>query len=464
MIDAIAALLPGPASWFGADEVGLAASVAVLVVAGATALSRLGRTVPVAAAGPGLLLAVAALAAVNAGDLRVLAALLLAVGILELALVPRAADHGRDPATGRPTSSRFAWRLAALVALLSPALVALGALARATAGGTTTVEWIGRPLAGDTPTTLLFVGLVLPLALPPQLGGATHGLAAGPRDEDRGGYVLAGVLRPLVLLAALTRCFVGTSAFAPLGASAAGVALLLSLFGERTAARSFAAAVHAGFALCLAGAATGLEATEDALALGSIGLALAATGTGLALAFATAERAADPGLGPRGLARVHPSLFAFSALSALGLAAAPGHLAYEARARAIGALAAEGEGSAALALTLLAAPIAALAVLPFVVATFFSRAPAGPVSRARGRAPIGLVLATAAMGAGGIVLGLVPGALAPLLPYGVAATDRFPPTLQCAELLVGGALVAVLFARRLLSTRPADEAPLSSSP
>ena len=138
-------------------------------------------------------------------------------GLVERALVPGGDAAGRDPATGEPTARVHAWRGAVLISLASASLIGLGAQGRMQQGGDMLVEWIGTPFSGDAPSTLIFLGLVTPLALPPNWGGAGQAIAAGPARRDAGSFVNAGLLRGLVLLVLLGRTFSGSDALLDVG-------------------------------------------------------------------------------------------------------------------------------------------------------------------------------------------------------------------------------------------------------
>jgi len=89
---------------------------------------------------------------------------------------------------------------------------------------------------------------------------------------------------------------------------------------------------------------------------------------------------------------------------------------------------------------------------------------------ARRRAPLGLRAALGLCGVVTVAAGIVPAALAPLLPEGAAGGGRFPAAAQQLQLLLGAAFVVLLVGRRLDPPVPSgdpprgDEPPLSSTP
>jgi len=435
----------------------LTGAIAVLVVVGLAALaSSRDYAESESAFSPGLSLILAGLLllAVQLDHLGWVAALLFLAGIVERALVPGGDAAGRDPATGGPTARAHAWRGATLISLASASLLGLGAQGRMQDGGELSVAWIGTPFAGDAPTTLIFLGLVLPVALPPSWGGAGQALAAGPARRDAGSFVNAGLLRGIVLLVLLGRTFSGSDALLDVGLVIVALAPILALLGRQLAARFLALSVYGVLGLLLGIASIASEQAQGALGLSVVGLALAGSGAALALVLTTHARAREPGLGARGLGHVFPSAFAFALLCVLALMALPGTLLFEGRSSGLEAMSSDGAAAEALAFAVLAGPLAVFVALPFLRLAFFSPGLAGGhVEGRRASAPLAMALALAFAAGGLIALGLVPSALAPLLPTGAAPPDRLLTAPQQLQILLGAALLARLV-RRERSTGP----------
>ena len=446
---------------FARLEVGglaLTGAIAVLVVVGLAALaSYRDYAESESALSPGLSLVLSGLLllAVQLDDLGWVAVLLFLAGVVERALVPGGDAAGRDPASGQPTARAHAWRGATLICLASASLLGLGVQGRMQDGGDLSVAWIGTPFAGDTPTTLIFLGLVLPVALPPNWGGAGQALAAGPARRDAGSFVNAGLLRAIVMLVLLGRTFSGSDALLDVGLVVAVLAPILALLGRQVAARFLALCVYGVIGLLLGIASIASEPSQGALGLSVIGLALAGAGASLALVLTTHARAREPGLGPRGLGHVFPSAFAFALLCMLSLMALPGTLLFEGRSSGLEAMSSDGAAAEALAFAVLAGPLAVFTALPFLRLAFFSPGVAGgEVEGRRASAPVAMILALALAAGGLIALGLVPSALAPLLPPGAAPPDRLLTPPQQLQVLLGAALLARIV-RRERSTSPA---------
>ena len=439
------------------DGLALTGSIAVLAVVALAALaSSRDYAESESALSPGLSLVLAGLLllAVQLDHLGWVAALLFLAGLVERALVPGGDAAGRDPASGRPTARAHAWRGAVLISLASASLLGLGAQGRMQDGGELSVAWIGTPFAGDTPTTLIFLGLVLPVALPPNWGGAGQALAAGPARRDAGSFVNAGLLRTIALLVLLARTFSGSDALLDVGLVIVALAPILALLGRQLAARFLALSVYGALGLLLGVASIASEDAQGAFGLSILGLALAGAGAALALVLTTHARAREPGLGARGLGHVFPSVFAFALLCMLALMALPGTLVFEGRSSGLEAMSSDGAAAEALGFAILAGPLAVFIAVPFLRLTFFSPGLAGGhVGGRRASAPAAMVLALAFAAGGLIALGLVPSALAPLLPTGAAPPDRLLTAPQQLQILLGAALLARI-CRRERATRP----------
>ena len=371
------------------------------------------------------------------------AGLLFLGALLERAMVPRGDADGRDPASGAPTGSARAWRAAGFISAVSAGLLGLGALGRWRDGGELAVEWVGTPFAGDAPSSLIFLGLLLPLAIPPGWGGAAQGLAAGPARNEVGGFLSAGLLRSLTLIVLLGRTFSGSDALLDVGLALAVLAPVLALIGRQTAAYSLGLLFYGVMGLLLGIAAIASDSAQGALGLSILGAALAGSGAALGLALSTHARAREPGLGERGLGHVFPLAFAFSLLAVLALMALPGTLLFEGRSSGLEAMSADGANAEALAFALMAGPLAVFAGLPLLRLTFFS--PGLDGGHVEGRRPtispaitLSFVITAGAL----LALGLVPSAASPLLPSGTPPADRLLTATQQLQILLGAALLA----------------------
>ena len=400
--------------------------------------------------GPGLslIMAGALLLAVQLEHLGWLAPVLGLACVLERAVVPSRGSAGRDPATGEPTTSAHSWRGAVMISLASVSLVGLGAQGRLQDGGDVAVGWIGTPFAGDTPSTLLFLGLVLPLALPPSWGGAAQALAAGPAQRDGGAFLQAGLLRGIALTVLLGRTFFGADALLNVGLAAAALAPLMALLSRPDASRLLALGVHGGLGVLLCFAAIASSGAAGALAMGVLALAAAGSGSALGLVLATEAREAEPGLGERGLGHVFPTAFAFTLLAVLALMAVPGTLSFEAFSSGLAAMSADGAAVEAVALAALSGSLATFVAAPFLRRVFFSAgAPGGHREGRRARAPRALLLSMALAAGALLALGQAPGLLGALMPEGAAPTDRLLTPAQQLQVLLGAALLAGIVRR-----------------
>ena len=431
----------------GGLEVVGALCVAVVVGLVAVAGAERGRSGVGAASGLALAAAGAALAALHQDHLGWVGPLLLLGGALERGATPAAAA-GRDPATGASTADPRSWRWAGASAVLSAALIGAGAWLRREGDGGMAVEWVGTPFAGDLPSTLLFIGLALPIALPPQLGGVTQALAAGPTAGGAGAFAMAGLGRGLALLVLLGRTFAGSDALLNVGVAMAALAPLLALLGGGTAARLLALGVYGILGGLLAVAAIPSEAVAAAVGQGTLGLAVAGTGAALGLRLATEARLAEPGLGERGLGHVFPGAFGFTLLCLLGMLAVPGTLPFEALSTGLAAMAEDGAAAEAVLLAALAGPLFVFVGVPFLRATFFSAGePGGAKGSRRRTAPRGLVLALGLAAAALVGLGQAPSILDPVAaPLGGAGARLLTPAQQL-QVLLGAALLARIVRR-----------------
>ncbi len=442
------------------EGLALTGAVSVLVVVGLAALasSRV-YALSESAVSPGLSLVLAGLLlmAVQLDHLGWVAVLLFLAGLLERALVPGGDVAGRDPATGAPTARAHAWRGAVLISLASASLMGLGAQGRMQDGGELLVEWIGTPFAGDAPSTLIFLGLVIPLALPPNWGGAGQAIAAGPGRRDAGSFVNAGLLRGLVLLVLLGRTFSGSDALLDVGLAVVVLAPVLALTGRQVTARFLALSIYGVLGLLMGVASIASDSAQGALGLSVFGLALAGSGASLALVLTTHARGREPGLGERGLGHVFPSAFGFALLCMLALIALPGTLLFEGRSSGLEAMSSDGAAAEALVFAMMAGPLAVFAALPFLRQAFFSPGlEGGHVEGRRATAPLAMIVALAIAAGSLIALGLVPSALGALLPSGgVAPSDRLLTGPQQLQVLLGAALFARIV-RREKSTGPAS--------
>ena len=441
------------------EGLALTGAISVLVVVGLAALaSSRDYAESESALSPGLSLVLAGLLlmVVQVEHLGWVAVLLFMAGLVERALVPGGDAAGRDPATGEPTARVHAWRGAVLISLASASLIGLGAQGRMQQGGDMLVEWIGTPFSGDAPSTLIFLGLVTPLALPPNWGGAGQAIAAGPARRDAGSFVNAGLLRGLVLLVLLGRTFSGSDALLDVGLVVVLLAPVLALTGRRLTARYLALSIYGVLGLLIGVASIASSSAQGALSLSVFGLALAGAGACLALVLTTHARGREPGLGERGLGHVFPSAFGFALLCMLALMALPGTLLFEGRSSGLEAMSADGAAVEALVFALMAGPLAVFVALPFLRQAFFSPGvDGGHIEGRRATAPLAMTVALAIAAGALIGLGLVPSALSPLLSTGSAElSGRLLTWPQQLQILLGAALLARIV-RRERSTSPA---------
>ncbi|MEM9381894.1 MAG: hypothetical protein AAGB93_18200, partial [Planctomycetota bacterium] len=431
------------------EDLAAAATLAILAVTGLAALSAAGRS---AAAswrdGLALALAGAALVSAQATDLRVLAAGLGGAMVLASLAVPR------DPRL--PAPPLLARVLGTFGGVLVVALVGLGASLRVRFGGTTSVEWIGTPFSGDTPTTLIALGLVVLPLVPPVWGGPLEPLARGAFRGRGLPYAIAGLVPALAALAATARTFGGSEHLGRFAVVALLSALVTGSVRRASSSLRLATTCHTVVAAAVACASVASSDASDAVALTLAGLALA--GTSVALLLAHVGRIPDAGpSGGRPFAVQDPALAAFVSVAVLSLAVVPGTLLFEARSLGLRAVAVGDRGDLGLALVLVAAPVAALFCAPLVARALLR--PLGP----RPRAPLGLILATGLAAGATVGLGVAPGALAPVLPYALSGGEGALGAVTQLQLLVGGLLAAVLLAPRVVSGRGPRSTPVSSS-
>ncbi|MEM1448179.1 MAG: hypothetical protein AAGI22_03660 [Planctomycetota bacterium] len=438
------------------EELAAAATVAILLATGLAALSTVGRDTDAGASwrdGAALALAGAALASAQATDLRVLGA------GLGGAMVLGGLAVRRDPAA--PGASLVARGLGTFSGVLVAVLVAVGATLRVRSGGSFDVEWVGMPFSGDVPASLIALGLVVVPLLPPRWGGPFEPLARGAYRGRGLPFAIAGVVPPLAALAAAVRTFGGSEELGRVAAVAFGLALLTGSVRRGTSPIRLAVTLYVAVAAALACASVASEDASDAAALTLIGLALAGTASTLALAHVERIRAgADEPAGAaaeRPFAVQDPALFAFALVVLLSLAVVPGTLVFEGRSLGLRALVVGDEAGQGLGIVLVAAPVAALFCAPLAVRTYFTPLKAGA------RASLGLVVALGFAAGATVGLGVAPGALAPLLPYGLAGGEGGLGAMNQLQLLIGALLAAVLFAPRVVSGRGPRAASVSSS-
>ena len=266
----------------------------------------------------------------------------------------------------------------------------------------------------------------------------------------------AGLLRGLVLLVLLGRTFSGSDALLDVGLAVVLLAPVLALTGRQITARFLALSIYGVLGLLMGVASIASGSAQGALGLSVFGLALAGTGAALSLVLTTHARGREPGLGERGLGHVFPSAFGFALLCMLALMALPGTLLFEGRSSGLEAMSSDGAASEALLFTVMAGPLAIFAALPFLRQAFFSPGEAGGhVEGRRATAPLAMTLALAVAAGSLVALGLVPSALAALLPSGgIAPADRLLTGPQQLQVLLGAALLARVV-RRERSTGPA---------
>lgn len=393
----------------------------------------------------------AAMAAVAAESLKTAAIALAALTVLDLLPSVR----------GRRTP--LAW----LVGGASAALWWWASTLRVEAGAEGSVEWLGTPFSGDTPATLAFLALILPLALPGYLGGVWAGLSSGPVRHRVGilGYGLTATLRPIAYAALFVKTFGGTESLLPLGLILVGLAVLIGLF-QRCADERLSTLAYASFWLILGPQGIATTRSEDAFAMGVLGWVIPIVVLALALAFVRLEAAAEPGLAPLGLGRLFPLTYWTSLLAAAAAAGAPFLATFHGRVRAAGALERHGNGQEALGYALASAPLLVLVAMPWIRYVFFQRSVdqsgQGSVggNQRRLREPI-FLLAALFIGSGvTLLIGVAPGLVHALLPHGDIQPAAFPTPLGQLQLLLGAAIGASFFAARVDRSTPQ----LSSTP
>ena len=320
------------------------------------------------------------------------------------------------------------------------------------AGGEGIVEWIGTPFSGDTPTTLAFLSLVVPLVLPGFLGGVWAGLSSGPVRNRAGrlGYGLTAFLRPLAYAALLSKTFGGTELLVPLGLALVWLAPFVGLF-QRCADERLSTLAYAGLWALIGSQGVATERSIDAFGIGVIGWVLPVLCLALALAFIRSEEVAEPGLAPLGIARHFPMTYWTCLLAAAAAAGAPFLATFHGRVRSAGELVRYGNGQEALGYAVAAAPLFVLVAMPWVRYVFFSR-PAAAVEVApqrRLREPWLLLFVLLLSAAVTLTIGVAPDLVHGALPYGDMAPEAFPTHLGQLQLLLGAAIAASFFKRRI---------------
>ena len=384
--------------------------------------------------------AAAAMAAVDGHELSKIAFALAILTVLDVLISVR----GRR--------APLAW----LVGLGSVGLWWWAAQLRVQAGGESVVEWWGMPFSGDTPATLAFLSLAIPLALPGFLGGVWAGLSSGPIRNRAGrlGYGLTGCLRPLAYASLLATTFGGSEVLIHVGLVLLWIAPVVALFQHCADERLSTLAMASLWALIGAQGVATMRA-EDAFALGLLGWVVPVVMLSATLAFLRGEQQKAPGLAPLGLARLFPLTYWMTLLAAAAAAGAPFLGAFHGRARSAGAMERYGNGEEALGYALAAAPLFALIAMPWIRYVFFSRASSSSLAPPprRSREPAGLLLGLGLGVAANIALGLTPELAQGLLPHGDMTPVAFPSQLGQLQLLLGACIVASFFKHRVDSVR-----------
>lgn len=365
---------------------------------------------------------------------------LVSLGLLEWSCLRR----GAAGSVARHRSLHLAVFAASMVA------VGVGAWLRVRAGAPGAVGWIGEPFQGDTPSTLLFLGLALPLVLPGRLGGAGGALAHGARDViDLGSMV--GPIRPLLHFWVLHRAFGGSESLAwagfgmlALATLSAGRAVVLAEPATQTG-RPLSALIQGAMGLGLILGSVASEAGQNALGALTVGMGSATAALSLIHGFLVSERRTYPSAGPRGLLRTFPVLATLSAVVVASFAGVPWTLQQVARGYGWGALAESGEGPMVLSAWVLSGPFAALVALRLLSDWWLSSPPSTSDLAPARREPFMLKLAVLQAAGAALALGLVPGALAAVLPHGALGGTSFPSGTVQWQFLLGAAASAVLF-------------------
>ena len=342
--------------------------------------------------------------------------------------------------------------LAWLVGLSSVGTWWWGTVLHTQAGGEGLVEWLGTPFSGDTPTTLAFLSLVLPLALPGFLGGVWAGLSSGPARHRAGrlGYGLTAFLRPIAYAALAVKTFGGTELLIPLGLTLVWSAPLVGLF-QRCADERLSTLAYASLWALIGCQGASTMRSNDAFAIGILGWVLPILALAVALAFIRSEEAAEPGLAPEGMARLYPLTYWTCLLAAAAAAGAPFLATFHGRVRSAGALERHGSGEEALGYSLAAAPLFVLVAMPWMRYVFFRRLEAAQEAAParRHREPWLLLLALLLSAAITLAVGVAPDLVGSALPYGDVKPAAFPTHLGQLQLLLGAAIAASFFKRRI---------------